>query len=273
MRVGVEYITLLGIGPLEMIACAAAAECRDISLVLSRPDFNPYDYPFFSLIDDARLRRETVASLRDNNVSIALVDGFAVFPGSDAAQQRPAFDVLAELGVKRINAISFDPARARSLDQIGEIVTMAGSYGITATMEPCPMLTFKTLAEVLEVIEAVALPNFKLLIDTMHLTRVGDTAADLARLDPQLIDYVQLSDGPSVIADPFNYMDEAMNERMIPGDGDMPLVDILRAVRADLVVSVEVPMRSLAQAGVSAQERVQRAVAGARRVIASAAQT
>src|SRR3546814_9966129 len=57
-------------------------------------------------------------------------------------------------------------------------------------------------------------------------------------------------------------MSEAMNERMVPGTGEMPLVEMIRAIRRDVVVSIEVPMRSLKKAGMSEVERVRLAVDG-----------
>lgn len=268
-RIGVDYITLMGISPQGMIAAAADAGCRNISLILSRPDYNPDGYPWFSLIDDAALRRETVACLRDRDVSIALVDGFAVYPDRPVENHRQAFEILAELGVRRVNTVSFDDDWSRMIDKTAQIVAMAREYDVTVTIESCPMLAVKTLAQALEVISAVNLPNFKLLIDTMHIVRSGESE-DIARLDPMLIDYVQISDGPISVPDPLNYMNEAMNERMVPGTGEMPLVEMIRAIRRDVVVSIEVPMRSLKEAGLSEVERIRLAVEGARRVVAAA---
>lgn len=42
----------------------------------------------------------------------------------------------------------------------------------------------------------VGRPDFKLLIDTMHLARARSTAADITAPDPELIGYVQLCDAP-----------------------------------------------------------------------------
>src|SRR3546814_1369005 len=77
------------------------------------------------------------------------------------------------------------------IDKTGEIVAMAREYDVTVTIESCPMLTVKTLAQALDVISAVNLPNFKLLIDTMHIVRSGESE-DIVRLDPMLIDNVPL---------------------------------------------------------------------------------
>jgi hypothetical protein len=50
----------------------------------------------------------------------------------------------------------------------------------------------------------------------------------------------------------------------------MPLVKMLQAIRPDVVVSGEVPMRSLREAGVGDLERSKMVVAGMRRVLETA---
>src|SRR3546814_6160200 len=116
------------IAPRGRIAAAADTGCHNISLILTRPDYNPDGYPWFSLIDDAALRRETVACLRDRDVSIALVDGFAVYPDQPTENHRAAFEILAELGVRRVNTVSFDD---RSEEHTSELPTlMRHSYAV-----------------------------------------------------------------------------------------------------------------------------------------------
>ena len=94
-------------------------------------------------------------------------------------------------------------------------------------------------------LEHVGRPDFRLLIDTMHLVRSGSGAADLSALDPESIGYAQLND--TTLAPRLeNYMEEAMYERMVPGEGELPLGDILAVLPPDIVIELEVPRRSLA---------------------------
>jgi sugar phosphate isomerase/epimerase len=268
-RIGLEYITLLGMPPLEFIRIAAATGCGHVALFAAQSEYNPEGYPDYSLVTDRALRRDVARCLKDEGVSVALVDGFAVFRDRPIEAHWPALDMLAEIGATRINTVSFD-APERTVDETAKLVEKAASYGLTVTVEPCPVLTTRTLAEAIVLIEAVALPNFKLLIDTMHVSRTGE-AGRIATLDPQLIDYVQISDGPLAMpATDAEYMDEAMNERRIPGDGEMPLVEMLRSIRPEVVVSAEVPQRSLRDAGVSSLDRARRVIAGTRRVLDAA---
>jgi sugar phosphate isomerase/epimerase len=267
-RLGLEYLTLLGVRPDAFVRIAAEAGCAHVALMPALPDFAPSGSQPWSLLDDPVLRRETKAALADTGVSLALMDGLALFPHSTADSHRRTIEVAAELGTTRLNTISAVEWR-RTLDETGPLVAMAADYGMTVTVEPCPLLTAATLAKALELIAYVDLPNFKLLLDTMHVARTGE-AGDLAALDPALIDYVQISDASLAMPSLNTYFDEAVHERMIPGTGELPLIEMLAAVRDEVVVSAEVPLRSLRERGVGERERARLVVEGTRQVLAVA---
>jgi hypothetical protein len=77
--------------------------------------------------------------------------------------------------------------------------------------------------------------------------------------DTDLIGYIQLSDYPLVPTIP-DYMEEACFERMVPGAGEAPLLEILDALPRHPVIGIEVPLRSQANAGVGPHERLSRCV-------------
>jgi sugar phosphate isomerase/epimerase len=113
----------------------------------------------------------------------------------------------------------------------------------------------------------VAHANFKLLIDTMHFFRRGSDINDLAAIDINAIGYVQLCDAP-LTSTYSSYMEEALHERMVPGEGELPLRELLARLPSDLIYSVEVPQRSLAEAGIQSRERVALSVNATRRLLA-----
>ena len=89
----------------------------------------------------------------------------------------------------------------------------------------------------------------------------------LAAVPSELIGYVQLSDATH--APRFDtYMEEAMYERMVPGEGELPLREVLAILPREVVVGLEIPQRSLAEAGVGPHERLGRCVAAARAMLA-----
>jgi sugar phosphate isomerase/epimerase len=101
------------------------------------------------------------------------------------------------------------------------------------------------------------------MFDTMHFGRSTARISDLAAVDPQLIGYVQLCDAPRIPAIE-DYMEEAMFERMVPGEGELPLLDMLAALPRERVIGLEVPLRREAESGVGPRERLGRCVAAAR---------
>jgi sugar phosphate isomerase/epimerase len=174
---------------------------------------------------------------------------------------------MAELGTAQVNTVSFDPDLARSLEGFARIAEMAAARGMSTTLEFAPSLTFKTLDAALDAVRQVGRPDFGLLIDTMHLIRAGNTAADLAAVDPGLIRHVQLSD--NTIRQRGAVYREDTIDRMVPGEGELPLRDILAAVPPGTPVGLEVPMLSRALAGESTDDSARRCVEGARALLAT----
>ena len=147
---------------------------------------------------------------------------------------------------------------------------MAAGVGILTATEFAPCFSVADLPIALAAAKHVGRPEFSLVIDTMHLFRSGGTAADVAALDPALIGYVQLCDVPRKPVFP-DYMEEAMYERLAPGDGDAPLGEVLKAIPPGVVISLEIPERKKALAGIDTRARLSHCVAAARRLMSSVA--
>lgn len=269
-NLGIELISVFGMGPVEFVGLAADLGCRFISAGLQSPPgrYNPYGYPPYSLREDRALRREMITAMKDRGVSISLGEGLVIFPERDVRQSYAAdLDVLSELGVKRINSVSFETDLNRSFDQLGALAEMAAAHGIQTNLEFVPTFGIADLSTALAAVSHVGRRDFKILIDTMHAGRSGARADQIAALDPDVIGYVQLCDAPIKPAIP-DYMEEAMYERMVPGEGEMPLREILAALPRDRVIGLEVPQRSKVEAGVGTRERMAHCVDAARALLA-----
>jgi sugar phosphate isomerase/epimerase len=265
-RLGIGMLSVFGLPPIELVDLAADLGCRYVSVAVQGMPLVPLGYRRFSLKDDAGLRKNLVAAMGDRGVSISLGDGFLVLPGADVSALRGDLDVLAELGVPRINVVSVDADLPRTLDQFAALTELAAQRNIDTVVEPVPGLTIGGLTAALAAKEYVGRSEFRLLIDTMHLVRSGSGAADLAALDADHIGYAQLND-TTLRPRMDNYMEEAMFERMVPGEGELPLHDLLSALPGDIVLEIEVPRRSLALAGVSPTDRLRPCVEAARRLL------
>ena len=264
-QLGIGFLSVFGLPPVEFVDLVADLGCRYISTVVQGQPLVPLGFPPFSLKDVA-LRRDLLAAMNHRGVTISLGDGFLVLPGAEMRRFSADLDVLAELGVPWINAVSLDPDLSRTFDQFAALAELAAQRNIQTAVEPVPGLTVGDLSTALAALEHVRRHDFRLLIDTMHLVRSGSSAADLAAIDPDHIGYAQLND-TTLQPRTDNYMEEAMYERMVPGEGELPLVDILSALPPDIVIELEIPRRSLALAGVSPIDRLRPCVDAARRLL------
>lgn len=262
-RLGIEQLSVFGLPPVQFVNLAADLGCRYISTNFAPPRFNPHNYPKWSLRDDPALRREMIAAMRDRDVSISLAEGFGVLPGVDARSLAADLDVIVELGARRIATVSIEPDQQRSFDQFAIIAEMTAAIGVETVVEFAPTSPIPDLPTTIAAVRHVGRQNFRLMIDVMHFVRSGSGAADLAALEPGMIGYVQLCDVPLISTQP-DYIREARYERLIPGKGELPLIDILAAVPRDVIIGLEVPQRSLAEAGVGPQERLAPCVKAAR---------
>jgi len=266
---GIEYISVFGLPPVQFVELAADLDCRYITTALRRSnDYNPHGYAKFSLREDKMLRREMIAVMRDRGVSLSLGEGIAILEKLDVRTAYGAdLDIMRELGVPRINVVSLDSDLGRTFDQLGALAEMAANVNIEIVVEFVPIFTISDLPTALAAIRHVGRGDCRLLIDTMHFGRSAARISDLATVDPELIGYVQLCDAPLVPEIP-DYMEEAMFERMVPGEGELPLRDILSVLPRDRVIGLEVPLRREAEAGVGPKQRIGRCVEAARTLLA-----
>jgi sugar phosphate isomerase/epimerase len=86
-----------------------------------------------------------------------------------------------------------------------------------------------TLDTALELVQGAAQPNGALAIDTWHMGKLGIAPADLKRIPPDYLGWVELSDGQyENMPDP---IDEVVNRRKLPGEGEFEIAGYIEACR------------------------------------------
>jgi sugar phosphate isomerase/epimerase len=265
--VGIDFISFMGLPPVQSVALAAELGCQHISIALAPMPGNPPRYPQWSLREDAGLRRELIAAQRDYGVAISLGEGYLVWPGTDIREAAADMELMRELGIPIANIVAVDPEWNRSIDQLAAFAEMATASGLQATLEMMPGMLIGDLDKAVAAIKEAGKPNLRLLLDSMHVFRSGASAADVAKLDPELIGYVQLCDVP-LVSKYESYGEEARFERLPPGEGELPLADFIKALPPHLMLGLEIPMRAKAEAGLTPAEVLAPAVAAARALLA-----
>ena len=265
-RLTLAHLTAIGLTTPEIVTLAAAIGCEGVAL---NPGTNNIDLggPISRLDDDPAVRRATAQALGATGVKIDLVDALGIGPKFSLTENAAVLEVFRELGATRFNIFVMDTEMSRVSENLAAVCEFARRIGML------PMLEFSGLGGPISSLKFSAglaasgeYPGLKLTIDSLHLARCGETPADIAALDPALIGAAQICDGPLAHPGQNAYFYEALFERGIPGEGELPLLDFLKSIPADVLVSPEVPLKALRASGVSIRECARRAVEGARRL-------
>jgi sugar phosphate isomerase/epimerase len=261
LRLCLDFLTALSASPPELVSLAGANDCRLVSLHLQAAAEGEA-----SLIGDTAMRRETLLRCRDLGVAVDMVEGFVLKPGASDEAVEPMLAAGAALGARGANVVLRGDEVGAVTDQAGRLCELAAGYGLATWFEFSRRVAIKTLPEAAAVVRALGAADAKILIDTLHFFRFGGAVSDLAACR-DLIGRAQLSDGPLVMADEAQF-DEAYYERMVPGEGALPLLGLLRELPGGVTVGAEVPLRSWEAQGVSVEERVRRVLAASAAMLA-----
>lgn len=261
--IGLDFISALGMPPVDYIRMAAKLGFAEVSLGPRPITTNPHGYPAWSLTDDAGLRREVKAALADTDLGVSSGEGCFLMEHLPADAHAATLDIFADLGTRTISVVVLDPDAARGAEQAARLVELASVRGMKGAVEFIPGTAVGDLPAAVALVDTVGSDRLGVVIDTMHLFRSGAGVANFAALDPALVAQVQLCDVP-LINDAMDYGQEAGHERLSPGEGELPLADFVAAIPAGVPVSLEVPMLSKATAGIGPEERLAPALAATR---------
>jgi sugar phosphate isomerase/epimerase len=265
-RIALAHLTVVGLTPPEIIRLAAELGCEGVALnpALAKIDLGR---PLFRIDNDPAMRRQTAQALAETGVTIDLIDSFVIAPDFSLADATAVVEVFTELGTSLANVVPMDHDAARRTDNLAALAEVAKAHGMTLAMEFAPLGgPLPSLKEAVALVTSGSVPGLKILIDSLHLARAGESPADVAAVDPSLIAAMQICDGPLVSPGLDAYRYEALFERTIPGEGELPLRALLDVIPANIAVSPEVPLKSLRDQGISVQERARRVVEGVRRL-------
>ena len=160
--IGIEFISVFGQPPVEFVKLAADLGCRHIGISLSPLLSDRHPSPVWSLRNDAGLRRDMIAAMRDKGVSISIGEGFLIMPGVDIATAAADMDVMCELGVPVVNVLSLDPDRNRGVSINARCSPKPPAPGrLAATLEFVPGLPIGDLPTTLAAVRHVGRPNFR----------------------------------------------------------------------------------------------------------------
>lgn len=239
-RLSLAFLTVQGCPPVEHVRCAAEAGYDSAGLRLIAPLGLDLAHP---IVGDKPLIREIKAVAGDLGVTFLDGEVFTLRPGTDIEPWLPVIETAAEFGMPLMQITSEDPEPARAADTLGRIADIAGGHGIAIAIEFMRWRAAATIEDAARLAEASGRANVGILLDALHLSRSGGSPAAVAALKRHVL-YVQICDAPAAQpADDTACIAEARAGRMIPGEGELWLGEVMNALPADIAISVETPHR------------------------------
>lgn len=118
----------------------------------------------------------------------------------------------------------------RMAEAIGPMCRKAAEQDMRIVLEFVPGTGIGDLGQAHAIVRDCGEPNCAILLDTWHLARAGGTVADIRALPPGAIGAFQLCDR---IEPPPGAAYVPMTGRSLPGEGELPLAEIIAAALAN----------------------------------------
>jgi len=194
------------------------------------------------------------------------VEQIRLLPDSNPRDQEYLFEAAAMLGAGYALIFADDPDQDRLAERLHLLDQLGRPYRVRPVMELMPFTAVKTLTQMLDLLGRADLEHPALLIDTLHLARSGAQPSDLDAIDPALLPFVHLADGPIPGPEtPQGLREEATFSRLLPGHGNLPLEAYLERLPDSIPLALEVPGASMG----TTFERAAAAAAATRELLAA----
>ena len=219
--------------------------------------------------------------LEAHRISVSELEGVGAWQrgGSAGEESRRSEERLYELadlfGSARLNIGVIDedgPATAPDdlVERFAAVCDRAREHGVVVGLEPLVLGWLRTPGQAAEIVTAAARPNGGVLLDSYHLFRAQAPLEEaLAQILPEQIVAVQIND--ALIEPRGSVFEDCCSYRLVPGEGEQPLVEFLGALDrmgVDAPIAVELMAADLRPLPV--HEAARRVASATRSVLAEA---
>jgi sugar phosphate isomerase/epimerase len=257
-EISLAHLTVLDTTPPELITVAAAAGFRTVGIRLTATP--SVGVPPYDILHDGPLLRETERRLADTGVSVLDTEFLRFEPEHPFNIPEGFLEVSARLGARNVLVMSAEPDETRTVERFSELCDRAAACGLQVCLEFAIYTGVQTLAHAAHVVARSKRLNASVLIDALHFSRSGGLPSHVATVDPSLFRYAQICDASPDTPGPDDtaaLVREARTGRLLPGEGALPLRELVAALPEGLPLAIEAPCR--ATAALPALERAKRA--------------
>jgi len=236
---GLAALGFLELDPPSLVAVAARAGFASVTLRTRAAMPGGAEHPVPA---GGRSAIETRARMRDTGVTVAQVELIALTRELDVRDCRPMLEDGAALGATRVVATGDDPDGAVVAARLAALCELAAPLAMTVDLEFMPFRCVRTLTQALDALARAAQPNARVMVDALHLFRSGGSVEALRAAPADRLGMCQLCDAPLAAPPAHELATEARERRLLPGEGELPLPELLRALPPGTPLAAEVPL-------------------------------
>lgn len=240
-----SFLTVADVSPVEAVKIAAKCGYAAVGLRLLPAAPNEVDYP---ILNDSKLIKETRTALDDTGIRIADVEIVRITSDFEPNKYLQFLSTAEQLGARHILVAGNDPEQSRLIHHFAQFCELSKQFSLSCDLEFMPWTNVKNLAQAEYIVNQSGQENAAILIDALHFDRSDSTIEQVKALDPKQLNYVQLCDGFAE----YDPSDEglikiARSNRLVPGQGEIDLVGLIRALPKEIMLAAEVPNLVLAE--------------------------
>jgi sugar phosphate isomerase/epimerase len=237
-KIGLASGVVRELGPVETIRAAAAGGWDMVGLWV-----DPDSWTDATTVD-------VCAALAETGLPVIDVEVIWIQHGPlDPAHLR-ILDIGVAVGAANALVVSSDTDASATVEKLAALCAHVADTPLRVALEFGLFSEVKTIHAANAILDAVDHPSAALLIDTLHLSRSGSTAKDVAATARHRLTYAQICDAPASgphTLDTSAILEEARWDRLQVGEGALDVSGMIAALPPDIPLSVELRSRALEQ--------------------------
>lgn len=237
--ISLAHLTFLHLSPPELIHLAAKAGFDAVGLRLIAVNDTTPGYP---LMDDPRMMADTLGALRDTGIRVNDIEFVRLTSAFNPSAMAPFLETGAKLGARYIVTAPYDPDLDRLSQNLARFAEISAAYRLSPVLEFFPWTSVPDLSTALKIVDKIGSDDVGVLLDTLHFDRSESSLMDIVGAPKSRFPFLHLCDAE--VKPPYTESEllrTAREARLIPGDGDIVLREILLKFSSDVPVALEIP--------------------------------